>query len=38
MTVPPLDRRQRLLVLALVLLPLVLLAAWLGSKGFFSAP
>jgi len=38
MATPPLERRQQLQILAVVLLPLLLLGAWLTSKGFFAAP
>jgi hypothetical protein len=38
MATPPLERRQRLQLLAIVLLPLLLLGIWLTSKGFFAPP
>jgi hypothetical protein len=38
MATPPLGPRQRLQILAVVLLPLLLLGLWLTSKGFFSSP
>jgi hypothetical protein len=38
MAAPPLGFRQRLAILAVVGLPLLLLAIWLGGKGFFSTP
>jgi hypothetical protein len=38
MAAPPLGPRQRLQILVVVLLPLLLLAAWLTSKGFFATP
>jgi hypothetical protein len=38
MAVPPLAFRQRLAILAVVALPLLVLALWLTGKGFFAAP
>ena len=38
MAPPPLALRQRLVILAVTLTPLLVLAVWLGSKGFFSPP
>jgi hypothetical protein len=38
MAVPPLALRQRLYILAVVALPLLVLAYWLGGQGFFSPP
>lgn len=38
MAPPSLTLRQRLVVLAVVMAPLLLLGLWLGSKGFFATP
>lgn len=38
MAAPPLAFKQRLAILAVMAIPLLVLAFWLGGKGFFASP
>jgi hypothetical protein len=38
MAAPPLAFKQRLAILAVMAIPLLVLAFWLGGKGFFTSP